>query len=274
MSEFPSKKFIIKLTCLFLVLCFFLTGCAKTSGEPLTKDNLVGKKIGVIMANSSDYILSESDYGVDIYRYDNDADMQLALTFRRIDAVALERDEAGVFCRIEPEYEIALTVEENLEYAYMFNSDRQELLEQFNGFIRKFKETAEYADLLRRAEESAVRPYQPKEVKNTVTTDQVLKVAAFDGWEPISYINASTGVWEGCDVELITHFANSIGAKLELIDKSWEQMMIEISLGLVDLVLCPETLMMAKDLEMNGSITMSDWVYLKDIVLVVNKEEK
>ena len=197
MSEFKSKKLMLKITCLLLFLCFFLTGCAEKSGEPLTKDSLAGKKIGVIIGYSTDYILSGSDYDLDIYRYDSYADMQLALTFHRIDAVALERDEAGVFCRIEPEYEIGLTVEENIEYAYMFNSDRQELLEQFNGFIQKFKETAEYADLLRRAEESAVTPFQPKEVKNSVTTDQVLKVAAFDGWEPISYINASTGVWEG-----------------------------------------------------------------------------
>lgn len=101
----------------------------------------------------------------------------------------------------------------------------------------------------------------------------MLKVAAFDGWEPISYINAATGEWEGCDVELITYFANSLGAELELIDMSWEQMIIELSSGLVDLMLCPDSLMLAKDLEMSGNIVMSDWVFLKDIVLIVNKEE-
>lgn len=46
-----------------------------------------------------------------------------------------------------------------------------------------------------------------------------------------------------------------------------------ISSGLVDLMLCPDSLMLAKDLEMSGNIVMSDWVFLKDIVLIVNKEE-
>jgi hypothetical protein len=54
---------------------------------------------------------------------------------------------------------------------------------------------------------------------------------------------------------------------------SWEQMIIELSSGLVDLMLCPDSLMLAKDLEMSGNIVMSDWVFLKDIVLIVNKEE-
>ena len=50
-------------------------------------------------------------------------------------------------------------------------------------------------------------------------------------------------------MELITYFANSLGAELELIDMSWEQMIIELSSGLVDLMLCPDSLMLAKDLK-------------------------
>jgi len=198
----------------------------------------------------------------------------LALRFHRIDAASMEIDEAYVFCRMQPDYEIGLIVEEQLEFAYIFNASKREFLEQFNRFTKEFRETKEYADLLRRVQESAEAPYQAKKVDNTVAAERVLKVAAFDGWEPVSYINASTGEWEGCDVEFITHFANSIGAKLELIDMSWNQMMIEIGSGLVDLVLCPASLLMAKDLEMSGNITMSEWVFLKDIVLVVNKENR
>lgn len=273
MSEFRLKKLIIKDICLLLLLCLLFTGCGKTSQEPLTAGNLAGRKVGVIIGYSSDYILSKPEYGLDIYRYDYYADMTLALRFNRIDAIATEMDEAYVFCRMQPEFKIGLVAEEQLEYAYMFNADRPELLEQFNQFIRDFKKTEEYADMLRRVEASADAPFQAKKIENTVTTDRVLKVAAFDGWEPISYINAATGEWEGCDVELITYFANSLGAELELIDMSWEQMIIELSSGLVDLMLCPDSLMLAKNLEMSGNIVMSDWVFLKDIVLIVNKEE-
>jgi len=269
-SVFP----VITKTCILLTLCFLLTGCSEVKREPLTEENLSGKRIGVIIGFSSDYILTESDLDLDIYRYDTYADMQLALKFGRIDAAALEMDEAYVFCRIEPDYKIGLVAERQLEYAYMFSSDRPELLEEFNKFIREFKKTEEYADMLRRVNACAEAPFVAKKVKNTATTDRVLKVAVYDGWEPVSYKNTATGEWEGCDVELITHFANHIEAKLELRDMTWDQMLIEIGIGSVDLLLCPDSLLMAKDLEMNGNITMSDPVFLKDIVLIVNKEEK
>lgn len=270
MNEFRLKKLTTTI-CFLLFLCLLLTGCGKTSKEPLTADNLAGMKVGAIIGYSTDYILSAPEYGLDVLRYDNYADMQLSLKSNRIDAMAMEMDEAYVFCRLEPNFKIGLIAKEHMEYGYMFNADRRELLAQFNQFIKKFKETEEYADMLRRMKASADTPYQAKKVENIVTTDRVLKVAAFDGWEPVSYINASTGEWEGCDTELITYFANSIGAKLELIDMSWDQMLIEIGSGLVDLLLCPDSLMMAKDLEMSGNIVMSDWIFLKDIVLVVNK---
>jgi membrane-bound lytic murein transglycosylase MltF len=147
------------------------------------------------------------------------------------------------------------------------------MLELFNGYIREFRQTEEYADIIRRVEASVVAPYQPKKVTNQVTTDRVLKVAAFDSWEPVSYINTSTHEWEGSDVELLTHFANSLGARLELIVMSYNQMLIELGSGLIDLMVCPETLMYKKDMEMSKNITMSDGVFLKDIVLIVNKEE-
>lgn len=259
---------------LLLTLYLVLTGCSEVKREPLTEENLAGKRIGVIIGYSTDYILTDSDWNLDIYRYDTYADMQLALSFNRIDAVAMEMDEAYVFCRIEPDFEIALVAERQLEYAYMFSSDKPELLEEFNKFIREFKKTEEYADMLRRVEACAKAPFVAKKVENKPTTGKVLKVAAFDGWEPVSYINTQTGEWEGCDIELITHFANHIGAKLELRDMSWDQMRIEIGMGTIDLILCPDSLLLAKDLEMNGNITMSDPVFLKDIVLIVNKEEK
>ena len=54
-----------------------------------------------------------------------------------------------------------------------------------------------------------------------------------------------------------------------IIDMSWDQMVIELTTGLVDLLLSRVSLN-GKDLEMSGNIVMSDWVFLKDIVLIVN----
>ncbi|MGE5543727.1 MAG: transporter substrate-binding domain-containing protein [Bacillota bacterium] len=256
------------------MLCLLLTGCGREDvRKPLTTDNLNGLRVGVIVGYSPDYLLTKDSKGMEIYRYDTYSDMYLALSFNRLDAIATEREDAYFICREEPRFEIGPAVTEPSEYAYMFNADRNELREEFNRFIKEFRKTDEYADILRRVEAVREGPYKAKKVENIVTTDRVIKVAAFDGWEPVSYKNTTTGEWEGCDVEIITYFANSIGAKLVIEDKSWNQVLLEVANGMVDLVLSPDTLLFAKDLEMSGNIIMSEPVHMKDIVLVINKEE-
>lgn len=260
---------------LLVLLCLLLTGCGGNDvRKPINADDLSGLRVGVIVGYSPDYILTKDSKGMETYRYDTYADMYLALSFNRIDAMATEREDAYFICREEPDFTIGPAVTEPSEYAYMFNIDRNELREEFNRFIREFRKTGEYVDMLRRVEATHNAPFQAKKVANIVTTDKVIKVAAFDGWEPVSYTNASTGEWEGCDIELITHFANSLGAKLVIEDKSWNQMLLEVANGMVDLILSPDSLLMAKDLEMSGNIIMSEPVHVKDIVLVINKEEK
>ncbi len=59
---------------------------------------------------------------------------------------------------------------------------------------------------------------------------------------------------------------------LDLVSMTYQQMVIELGIGLVDLMLCPDSLLLKKDLEMSSN-TLSEYVFLKDIVLVVNKEE-
>ncbi len=260
---------------LLILFCMLLVGCGETDiREPITEDNLSGLRVGVMIAYSPDYLLTKDSKGMEIYRYDAYSDMYLALTFNRIDAIATEREDAYFICREEGDFEIGPAITELSGYGYMFNSDRNELREDFNQFIKEFRKTDEYADLLKRVEETRNAPYKAKKVENIVTTNKVIKAAAFDGWEPVSYTNITTGEWEGCDVELITHFANSIGAKVVIEDKSWDQMLIEIANGKVDLLLNPDSLLMAKDLEMSGNIIMSEIVHVKDIVMVINEEEK
>jgi ABC-type amino acid transport substrate-binding protein len=165
MAVFSSKKTLTKVICLLIILALGLAGCGKKVTEPLTKDNLTGKRLAVMAGYSSDYLMSKSPYNFDIYRYDTYADMQMALRFHRVDAIAMESDEAHVICRLKPIYKVGLVVQDNVEYAYMFNSDRPELRKQFNQFIKEFKQTAEYADLLKRWKQPPTNPGRLKRLK-------------------------------------------------------------------------------------------------------------
>lgn len=256
------------------VLAAIFAGCAPQPRKILDRQALKGTRVAVMLGYSSDYIMSRPELGLDVYRYDSYGDMMMALRFNRVDAIAMEYDEASVLCRLEPEYEVSMVIHEDEKYAYLVDSKRKDILDSFNAFIKTFRESPEYADILRRREGAAREPYVAKKVENIVTGDRVLRVALFPGWEPISYRNLTNEEWEGSDVELIIHFANTTGMKVEFVDTGdWLQMVLNLMAGKVDLFLCPDSLVLKKDLEMSGTVTMSEWAFLKDLVLIVAKED-
>lgn len=267
-------RFLMRMVAMTLLVLIMpaLAGCSKPPVEPLTKDNLAGKRIGVMNSFSPDYVVSKLGKDLKLYRYDSYGDMSIAVKFGRLDAAALESDEADVFIRMEPSFQIGLTFAEGDESGYQFSAKKTELIKEFNDFLRDFRKSEAYKDILVRVSKLQEAPYVPNKVENVPTTDRVLKVLLFDGWEPVSYKNTATDEWEGSDVELITHFANHIGAKLELTDASWSQMLIELGNGMKDLAIMPQTLLTNTDLEMSGRIKVTDAVWEKDIVLVINKE--
>ncbi len=256
-----------------ILLCFLfaLSGCATKRHETLNINDLSGKTIGVMLGYSSDYILTKESKDVELRRFDSYSDMTLALAFHQIDAAAMEKDEAYVFCRLQPEYMIYGDFLKNDQYAYLLNPRTTELNKQFNSFIAEFRQSDLYKDMQERVEKCSKQPYKSKPVNITGTSNKVLHVLVYDGWEPVSYINTKTNKWEGTDIELITHFANSIGAKIEFSPAgSYTQAVLDLSLGKVDIFVCPDSLRLNTDFQKAGNVIMSDCVWEKDIVFIVN----
>lgn len=261
------------LIALLLAAVCLVPGCSPAPRAVLTKDNLAGKRIAVMMGYSSDHIMSRPEFGAQVFRYDSYGDMMMALRFDRVDAIAMEYDEASVLCRTEPAYTISFVVVESSPYAYPVDRKDTGLMESFNTFLRWFRESPEYADILSRRAAAATAPYVHKAVETPQTAERSLKVALYPGWEPISYTNMESGKWEGSDVELIQHFAKSIGVRVEFVDTGdWLQMVLNLMTDKVDMFLCPDSLVLKKDLEMSGMVTMSEWAFKKDIVLITVRE--
>lgn len=268
-TNFKAKSFIYMVLLLFISLS--LSGCAAKHGEELDINDLSGKTIGVMLGYSSDYILTDKYEDIDLRRFDAPSDLALALAFHQLDAAAMEMDEASVFCRLQPKYMIYGSVSEDDRFAYILNPRNTEINQQFNSFIAQFKQSDTYKDILQRVKECSEHPFASKQVENTVTGNKVLDVLVYNGWDPVSYINTETNQWEGSDIELITHFANAIGATVKFHPAgSYTQAVLDLSLGKVDIFQCPHSIKMKTDLEKGGNVTMSDWVWKKDIVFIVN----
>lgn len=266
---YQTKVIIIGL--MFLGACLVLSGCTPKNHEKLDINDLSGKTIGVMLGYSSDYILTNDSTDVALRRYDSYSDMVLALAFHQLDALILESDEAYVFCRLNPNYMIYGSFADKIPYGYMLNPRRTELNEQFNSFVADFRKTGIFADIIKRAEASAEKPFVSKPVTSTGKDGKILRALVYDGWEPVSYLNTKTNQWEGTDIELITHFANSIGAKVEFTPNgSYTQGVLDLKLGKVDIFACPDSLVMKEDREKAGNVTMSDCVWEKGLVFIVN----
>lgn len=260
-------------TGMIIGILFTLSGCIPKHGEKFDMNDLSGKTIGVMLGFSSDYILTAEYPEAELRRFDSYSDMTLALAFHQLDAAAMEIDEAYVFCRLQPKYMIYGSFAED-QFAYILNPRNTKINQQFNSFVADFRQTDTYADMLKRKKECADHPFASKHVENAGTGDKFLDVLVYDGWEPGSYINNKTHEWEGTDIELLTHFANSIGAKINFHPAgSYTQAVLDLSLGKVDIFACPNSLRIKTDLERGGNVTMSDRVWKKDIVFIVNTSD-
>ncbi|MGE5396695.1 MAG: hypothetical protein ACM3MK_04045 [Chitinophagales bacterium] len=264
-----TKKFF----CIGILLCVLLSlgGCAQKRSEKLDIHNLSGKTIGCMLGYSSDYILTNEYQDVNLRRFDAYSDMTLALAFHQLDAAAMEMDEAYVFCRLNPKYMIYGIFAENDRYAYILNPHNPELNNQFNSFVKQFRKTDTYKDMEQRVKDCSKKPFKSKHVENKYKGNRILKVMVYDGWEPVSYKNTKTNEWEGTEIELVTYFANSIGAKVKFYPAgSYTQAVLDMSVGKTDIFACPDSTRLGNDLEKGGHVIQSDWIWEKDIVIIVN----
>jgi ABC-type amino acid transport substrate-binding protein len=265
---------IIPLLGILVFAVLVLDGCAKKNFQELDIDHLNGKIIGVMNGYSSDYILSQKFKDVKLRRFDDYSNMALALTFHQLDAAAMEMDEAHVFCRLQPSYMIYGTFAKGDQFAYMLSPGNTDLQNRFNAFVREFKKTDLYQEMLKRVDACDKAPFKSKPAQNIHKGKKVLRALVFADWEPVSYKNTKTNQWEGVDVELITLFADSMEARIEFVPVgSYTQAVLDLRLGKVDIFVCPNTLRQKKDLEKAGHVRMSDGIWEKDIVIIVNSAD-
>jgi hypothetical protein len=224
-----------------------------------------------MLGYSTDLLITKEHRKADMRRFDSYGDMSLALHFRQVEGLGMESDDAGVFCRISPRFAVLGVLTERNAYAYVMNPVNTEFNRDFDEFVTEFRKTDAYRDMLDRVQACTTAPFVPKPVENPGASGEVMGVLVYDGWEPVSYRNTSTNQWEGVDIELVTRFANTRGAKIEFIPVgSYTQAVIDLGRGKARILICPDSLGFKKDLERARHVTMSACVWEKDIVVVVN----
>lgn len=222
-----TKKIII---CLLLLLC--MSGCQKEWEADLITDinNLEGRKVGVNLAWEADYVLTPRT-DMKLYRYDSTSDMLLALGYDMVDAIAMDgimwkmmdANSDGLI-KIEPEVK-------KTGYVWYFADEK--IRDEFNAFLKEFKQTDTYQEYVQR-EENFVYDYEQPEIKMT-GKGKVLKVAFDIAGYPRAFMMPGETEAMGFDFEPLKHFANAYDYQLEYVESVFDDLILGLRNGLYDI---------------------------------------
>lgn len=253
----------------FLVMVFIiclLTGCVKNDKVHKIKDvhHLDGQRVGVALAWGPDYLLTGRD-DLKLVRYNTVASMITALCYGRVEALAVE----GAFA---PEIlncvEGIRRLEEPIATTGLVTivpTDHEALMEEFNDFVTEFQTTPQYLDLMERSRDEDGYVYQ--EVAYT-GGDRLLKVGVADDNYPFTYINFTTGEYEGIDIEVLRYFANAYGYEIEIFGGTWESMSMGVAYKTYDMGISGISQLYEEDYTLSNSALVSDSYMEEDIVFL------
>ena len=236
-----AYRHIIKYTgavLLILVLCIVFAGCgaaAEWKYDPITDVNdLEGRRVGVNLSWESDYYLTgRSD--MELCRYDTTSDMILALKYDKIDAIALDKDSVKLLLSRSKGIEVVEPALAQLGCVMYFGADDEALMKDFNKYLAEFKKTDEYQDLLKRLDEYDGTEYIGTDIPLT-GSGKVIKVVADPNNFPRAFANPGEDELTGYDVEILKHFANDRGYKLEFIFSEYNDGIMGLRSGFYDIM--------------------------------------
>ncbi len=258
---------VYRLSFAFVVF-LFLTACESNilkNARPIDDvHNLDGQRVGVLLSWAPDYLLTGRK-DMTLMRYNNLASMILALSYNRIDAIAIDyplvpnifQCVSGLYVVDEPISEDSLVV--------FVNKNRTDLYEQLNEFISRFRTTETYKDIHNRF--SSTEVFEPKRVKAT-GNGPVLSVAVVEDYMPFAYLDFETDEYVGSDIEFITHFANEYNYTLKLYPGPYEAATMSVINQRNDMVIGCISKLYAKDEAAGGKVLVPEYYMTQDIVFI------
>ena len=119
----------------------------KEDSEIKTKDDLIGKKIGVQTGTTGDMYADDIEDG-EVQRFNKGMDAVMALTQGKIDAVIIDREPAKVFAKDNEGLKILDEAFTEEEYAIALKKGNTELLDKMNEAIKELKESGELKEIV------------------------------------------------------------------------------------------------------------------------------
>lgn len=260
-----KKRIILSLSALlFLVACNSDTD--RISNPIRSYDDIHGRKIVTLTGSTQDIYLSEVVKDCEVVRVESMADMYIALSQNKADALLTS---SITWIQEHLEYPDMVCITDTispLPIGVAFNKNEVELREQFNLFVKEYLKS----DTYRQSYEEWAYPDSEREMP--IFTDEecpngTIVVAVAPIVNPFAFIK--NGKVSGIEMETIARFGKSLGKRVVFQDMPFSAVIQTLASGkaqmAADLICITE--------ERSQNVDFSDpWTY-EGMALIVNPEQ-
>ena len=258
-----KKKRLGSVLLAIIILC--LSGCSgKQVYQPIDDvSDLEGRTVGVNLAWSADYMLSDRD-DMALVRYNTVASLVMALRYGQVDVIAMERPSAIEIMNCMSGLRIVEPATATDELVACVNIDRTDVLKDFNSFASDFYRSEAYIELYDRLNSDSFEYHKVEPTGG----EKILNVGIPTDCYPFCYIDSESGEFAGSDVEIITRFANEYGYSLELTGGVFSTIEMGIVNGEFDIAIGTFFESSRVDTELTGTVNLSKPYMNHEIVFI------
>ena len=227
------------IKCLFAALVFLLPtvfgGCsAARRTDPIADiTDLDGRRVGVGIACDTDYALTGRK-DLSLVRYDELANILLALQYDKVDAMALDELLWKFTAASHKGLRVVTPAFATSGYTVYFRSEVSELRDEFNDFLSRYRQSEAFRDFEDRLNAFDGEHYNGPDIELT-GTGRILRVAVDAAGFPRSFAEADGHTPSGYDLEALKLFANEKNYRLEFIISGYDDMIYGLQGGNYDI---------------------------------------
>jgi len=229
-----------------------------------TVDDIMDKKIGVLMGSIHDSYATKNYPNASISQFQNTPDMLTALSVGKIDVAFNDDASLPEVFKAYPNFG---TLIKNLFFADIaagFNDSNDQLREQFNAYLKEIRSNGVYDDVYDRWIDKGES--EMPEIKSSNANGELKVGIVGDLGMPSTVLK--NGEYIGFDIEIVKRFAAYLGKKFVPIDMPFGSLIASISTNKIDMI----TAQMMITEEREKQIDFSDPYFNSGISVFAKKE--
>lgn len=234
--------------------------------DTTTKEEQDFKKLGVLMGSIHESFAIKMYPDAERLTFNTISDMLLALNNEKIEAAYMDQTAVPEIQVVNPEFIVLQNDLFMVDIAAAFNKENDELLSQFNRFIREIKSNGVHDDMINRWMKNQAR--ELPDIKMAESTETIVIGTSTDIGFP--FIAKYKEGYSGFEIELAMRFSQFTGKKVSWIDMPFGSLLPSLVSKKIDILM--SSLMITE--ERQKQVNFSDPYHASGAAIVGVKKDR